>query len=316
MIQIAILDDYQGVALNMADWSVLPENVELKVFRKHLGNSDKVAAALAAYSIICIMRERTPFPRALFEQLPNLKLLITTGAQNAAIDLDAARDHGVTVCGTHSPGHAAAELAWGLILALTRQIVEEDRAMRTGLWQTTIGTDLRGQTLGIIGLGRHGANVASFAKAFGMNVIAWSQNLTEERCAELGVTHVTKEMLLAQADIITIHLKMGKRYRNLIGAQELELMKPSAYLVNTSRGPIIQEHELIKALQAGRIAGAGLDVYENEPLPSDHPLRSLANTVLTSHVGFVTEQTYRIFYADTVAAIQAWLDGSPIGVLN
>jgi phosphoglycerate dehydrogenase-like enzyme len=316
VIRIAVLDDYQKVALQMADWGQLPDSARIQVFDYHLGNDDRVAEALKDFDVVCIMRERTRFTRELFERLPSLKLLVTTGARNAAIDLEAASECGVTVCGTRSPGHAASELTWGLILALSRKIVEEDKAMREGHWQTTIGRDLHGQTLGIIGLGRHGANVARFAQAFGMKVIAWSENLTEQRCDEVGVQRVDKETLLSQADIITIHLKMGQRYRGLIDAEALSLMKPTAYLVNTSRGPIINETDLIDALRNGAIGGAGLDVYDQEPLPGDHPLRSLPNTVLTSHVGFVTEQTYQVFYRETVDAIRAWLAGEPINPLT
>ena len=315
-IQIAVLDDYQNVARQMADWSVLDEAAEITVFNHHLGANTQVVHKLQGFDIVCIMRERTRFPREVLEQLTDLKLLITSGARNAAIDLEAAGDCGIMVCGTASPGHAASELTWGLILALSRHIVAEDNAMRQGLWQTTIGRDLKGQTLGIIGLGRHGSNVAAFAKVFGMRVIAWSQNLSRERCDELGVEWVDKETLLAEADIITIHLKMGSRYRGLVDRQFLAKMKKTAYLVNTSRGPIIKEADLINALNNNEIAGAGLDVYEQEPLAEKHPLRNLPNTVLTSHVGFVTEQTYQVFYGETVKAIQAWLANDPIKVLN
>ncbi len=315
-IRIGILDDYQQVAKDMAEWSKLEDRADITVFNEHIADIELLIDALSPFDVICIMRERTPFKRALFEQLPQLKLLVTSGAKNAAIDLEAARDHEVMVCGTHSPGHAASELAWGLIMALSRHLVAEDNAMRNGLWQTTIGRDLKGQTLGIIGLGRHGSNVAKFAQAFGMRVIAWSQNLTQQRCEELGVELVDQETLLAASDIITIHLKMGQRYRGLIDARALALMKPSAYLVNTSRGPIINENDLIQALQNKQIAGAGLDVYDQEPLPADHILRSLPNTVLTSHVGYVTDQTYRVFYGEMVQIITSWLDGEELQLLN
>ncbi|MDJ0832763.1 MAG: D-2-hydroxyacid dehydrogenase family protein [Gammaproteobacteria bacterium] len=314
--QIAVLDDYQNVALQMADWSALDGNAEITVFNHHLGAATQVVHKLQGFDIVCIMRERTRFPREVLEQLDDLQLLITSGARNAAIDLQAASDHGIMVCGTASPGHAASELTWGLILALSRKIVAEDNAMRQGLWQTTIGRDLRGQTLGIIGLGRHGANVAAFAKVFGMRVIAWSENLTRERCDELGVEWVDKQTLMTDSDIITIHLKMGTRYRGLIDRQFLSQMKSTAYLINTSRGPIINEADLISALNNGRIAGAGLDVYAQEPLAENHPLRAIPNSVLTSHVGFVTEQTYRVFYGETVDVIQAWLRDDPINILN
>lgn len=311
-LSIAILDDYQQVALNMADWGSLHGRAEITVLHEHISDAQTLVKVLQPFKIICIMRERTPFTRELFEQLPQLRLLITSGANNAAIDLAAAKEHAVMVCGTRSPGHAAAELAWGLLMALSRQLVREDNAMRNGQWQTTIGRDLKGQTLGIIGLGRHGSNIARFAQAFGMPVMAWSHNLTAQKCQELDVQYVDKQTLLAESDIISIHLKMGQRYRSLIDAQALALMKPSAYLVNTSRGPIIDQAALIQALQNGQIAGAGLDVYDQEPLPADHILRTLPNTVLTSHVGYVTEQTYRVFYGEMVEIISNWLDGKTL----
>jgi len=313
--RIAILDDYQQVAMDMADWSVLPEQVTVEVFSEHIADPKQLAKQLNAFDVVCIMRERTAFTRAVFEALPNLKLLITSGAVNASIDLSAASDQGVTVCGTASPGHAASELAWALIMGLYRQIVAEDQSIRNGLWQTTVGRDLKDQTLGVIGLGRHGSNIARFGNVFGMRVIAWSENLDEQTCREQNVSLVDKETLLAEADVISIHLKMGKRYRGLIDAKALEMMKPTAYIVNTSRGPIINEDDLINAIQQGQIAGAGLDVYDQEPLPLDHPLRSLPNTLLTSHVGFVTEQTYRVFYGEMVDAIMAWLKGEPLKVI-
>lgn len=314
--RIAILDDYQQVALDIADWSTLSDRVELTVFNEHMAETSVVVEALKTFDVICIMRERTPFSREIFEQLPRLKLLITSGAKNAAIDLEAASENDVIVSGTRSPGHAASELAWGLITALSRHIVAEDHSMRTGQWQTTVGRDLKGQTLGIIGLGRHGSNVARFAQAFGMRTIAWSQNLTRQKCQELGVEYVDKQTLLFESDIISIHLKMGQRYRGLIDADALAKMKSTAYLVNTSRGPIINENDLIAALESNEIAGAGLDVYEQEPLPINHPLRSLSNTVLTSHVGYVTEQTYQVFYGEMVQIISNWLEGKEVNTLN
>jgi len=316
MTRIAILDDYQGVALDMADWSTLPAAADVTVFREPFADEADAATALDGFDVICAMRERTPFPRALFARLPTLRLLVTTGMRNLAIDLDAARDHEVTVCGTQSPGHAASELAWALTLALSRRIVVEDRTLRRGMWQTTLGTDLRGRTLGILGLGRHGSLVAGYGKAFGMDVLAWSANLTDDRCAEFGARRVELEELLARADIVTIHLVMGPRYRGLIGAEQLARMKPTALLINTSRGPIIDEAALVEALRERQIGGAGLDVYDHEPLPPDYPLLTLPNTVLTSHVGFVTEETYRIMYGETVEAVSAWLAGEPVRVLG
>lgn len=315
-IRVAILDDYQRVALDMADWSILTDRAEVVVFSQYLATQKAVLDALETFDVVCIMRERTPFGRELLEQLPNLKLLITSGPVNASIDLQAASDCGVTVCGTNSPGHAASELAWGLLMALSRQIVSEDHSIRNGLWQTTMGRDLNGQTLGILGLGRHGLNLARYGNAFGMRVVAWSENLSEEKCQEQNVILVTKDSLLSESDIISIHLQMGKRYRGLIDASAFAMMKPTTYLINTSRGPIINEADLINAIQQNEIAGVGLDVYDQEPLPVDHPLRSLPNSVLTSHIGFVTEQTYRIFYDETVDAIEAWLGGEPVKVLN
>ena len=315
-IRVAILDDYQQVALTMADWSQLPNRVQIEVFSQHMSTDSEILSSLQDFDVICIMRERTAFTRDIFAGLGNLKLLITSGAKNASIDLQAASDHDVTVCGTRSPGHAASELAWALIMGLYRQIVAEDQSIRNGLWQTTVGRDLKDQTLGIIGLGRHGSNIARFGNAFGMRVIAWSQNLDEASCREQNVSLVDKETLLAEADVISIHLKMGQRYRGLIDADAFSLMKSTAYIVNTSRGPIINEDDLINAIQQGQIAGAGLDVYDKEPLPLDHPLRSLPNTLLTSHVGYVTEQTYRVFYGEMVESILAWLGGEPVKVMN
>ncbi|MES9944544.1 MAG: D-2-hydroxyacid dehydrogenase family protein [Candidatus Thiodiazotropha sp.] len=316
MHRIAILDDYQGVALEYGDWSSLSAWHELVVFRHHLGDMDGVAEALQEFDIICAMRERTPFPRALLARLPRLKLLVTSGAKNAAIDMAAAHELGITVCGTRSPGHAASELAFALILALARNITEEDRVMRSGGWQTTLGCDLHGQTLGILGLGRHGANLARFGQAFGMRVIAWSQNLTQARCDELNVDFVDRKQLFRSSDFLTIHLKMGQRNRGLVGSDELALMKPSAYIINTSRGPIVEEEALLQALHKGTIAGAGIDVYDSEPLPTDHPLRNAPRTILTSHIGYVTRQTYDLFYCEIQERIEAYLAGLPQMVLN
>jgi len=305
MIPIAVLDDYQGVALEMADWSGL----NATVFTEPLPDP---ATALANFGIICIMRERTPFPRELFERLPKLKLLVTSGARNTAIDLEAARDHGVTVCGTESPSHATAELTWGLILSLTRNLTDEERNIREGRWQTTLGTDVRGKTLGVIGLGRLGAQVAAIGRAFGMDVIAWSRNLTDERAADCGAARVTKETLFRRADVISIHMKYSDAIRHLVGAEELTLMKPTSYLINTSRAPIIDTDALTKALREGRIGGAGIDVYDIEPLPADHPLRRCPRTVLTPHIGYVTRETYSVFYRQTVEVVRAFLNGEKV----
>lgn len=316
MVKIAILDDYQNVARDLADWSVLPADSEIVVFNDYLAGVEPMAERLAEFDIVGIMRERTPFPRALFEKLPKLKLLVTTGARNASIDLAAAADHGVTVSGTGGSAQATAELAWGLILGLMRRIPFEDRAMREGHWQTTLGHDLSGKTLGLLGLGRLGSQVAKVGIAFGMDVVGWSQNLTAERAAECGAARAhSLDDLLRAADVVSIHLVLSDRTRDLIGAREFGLMKPTAYLVNTSRGPIVNETALVDAMQRDAIAGAALDVYDTEPLPADHPLRGLENTVLTPHIGYVTEATYRVFYTEMVEDIAAYLAGEPIRVI-
>ncbi len=314
-MRIAVLDDYQNVARDMADWSAVEGDAEVTVFTDHLGSLDAAAAALQDFEIIAIMRERTPFPRALFERLPRLRLLVTTGARNKAIDLQAAGDHGVTVCGTPSPGRSTVELTWALILAAARNLAAEDRSMRDGGWQTGLGWDLEGKTLGVIGLGRLGSQVAEIGAAFRMEVIAWSPNLTAERAADCGARLVTRDDLFKTADVVTIHMVLSGRTTDLVTATDLARMKPTAWLVNCSRGPIVNERDLIDALRSGAIGGAALDVYDVEPLPADHPLRALDNTVLSPHMGYVTEETYRVFYPGTVEAIRAWLDGDPIRVI-
>ena len=314
--RIAILDDFQNVALEVADWSAVAQRAEITVFDDHLADPDAVAERLRDFDIVVIMRERTPFPAALIDSLPNLKLLVTTGRRNLAIDLDAATARGVIVSGTDSVGYSPAELTWALILALMRNIPKEDRATREGRWQTALGRAINGRVLGVIGLGKIGARVAAVGKAFEMDVIAWSQNLTGERCAEAGVRQVGFEELLTASDVITIHTVLSDRTRGLIGAGELAKMKPTAYLVNTSRGPIIEEAALITALKDGTIAGAGLDVYDVEPLPLDHPLRNFENTVITPHLGYVTDDNYRVYFGHAVEDIGAYLDGGPVRVLN
>ena len=316
MANVAVLDDYQGVALGMADWSVLPPDAQVQVFRDHLSEEDAVAQRLAEVEVVVAMRERTPFPRTLLERLPRLRLLTSTGMRNASIDMDAATQLGITVCGTRGLGYPTAELTWGLILALARQIPREDGATRQGRWQVTLGIGLNGKVLGVVGLGNLGSQVATVGKAFGMSVVAWSQNLTQERAAEFGATLVGKDELLAQSDVVTIHLVLSGRTRGLIGARELGLMKPSAYLINTSRGPIVEEDALVAALDGGRIGGAALDVFDREPLPSDHPLRRLENTVIMPHMGYVTEETYRVFFGDSVENVRAFLAGEPIRAIN
>ena len=286
------------------------------MFDRHLGALDAVADALAGFEIVCIMRERTPFPASLFERLPKLKLLVTTGRRNAAIDLEAAGRGGVTVCGTGSPGHAAGELAFALILALARGLLSEANSVQAGGWQVGIGRDLHGATLGILGLGHIGAQIAGFGKAFGMQLTAWSQNLTEARAAEVGVRRVARDELFAGADFVTIHTRLSPRTEGLVGARELALMRPDAYLINSSRGPIVDQEALILALEQGKIAGAALDVYDQEPLPADHPLRRTPRLLLTPHIGYVTRETYRVFYRETVELVQAWLAGRPRNVLT
>ena len=315
-MRCAILDDYQDVALGLADWSTVAADVEIRVFHEPLGDETLVARALADFEVVVMMRERTPFPRPLFERLPKLKLLVTTGMRNLSIDMAAAAEAGVVVSGTGILKSPTAELTWGLVLGATRRIPQECRAVADGGWQTTLGSGLDGKTLGVIGLGTQGARVAGYGKAFAMQVIAWSHNLTAERCAEVGATLVSKEELLAGADVVTIHIVLGERSRGLIGAKELALMKPSATLVNTSRGPIVDEAALIRALKDGTIAGAALDVFDQEPLAPDHPLRALPNAVVTPHIGYVTAETYKIFYQHAVEDIRAWLDGAPVRVLT
>jgi phosphoglycerate dehydrogenase-like enzyme len=317
MVAIAVLDDYQNVALRLADWSRLQQGHRVVVFSQRLPDVEAAARALAAFDVIGIMRERTPFPRALFEKLPKLRLLVTTGKRNASIDLEAAKAHEVTVCNTGGAGRATAELAIGLMIALARHLREEFQTMRPGGgWQTTLGFDLEGRTLGIIGLGNLGARVARIGSAMGMKAIAWSENLTPERAQERGAERVDKDELFKRSDVISIHSVLSPRTRGLVGARELGLMKPTALLINTSRGPIVEEAAILAALREKRIAGYGADTFDVEPLPADHPLRAEPRALLTPHLGYVTEDTYRDFYSGMVAAIEAWLAGKPTGVLT
>jgi len=316
-LRCAILDDYQNVALSMADRSKLDAEIEITVFNEHLGSADKVIAALKGFAIVCAMRERTAFPRAVIEALPELKLLITTGMRNASIDLAAAKANNVVVCGTPGFGNGTAAIATGLMLELARHIGYENARLKTGAaWQTTIGLDLEDMTLGLLGLGRLGSRMAEIGRAFKMNVIAWSQNLNPDKCREAGVDYVGRDDLFRRADFLSIHLQLSDRTRGLIGASELALMKKSAYLINTSRGPIVYEAALIAALRGKRIAGAGLDVFDVEPLPIDHPFRKLDNVVLTPHLGYVTAQNYRAYFAGMVDDIRGFLDGKPVRVLT
>jgi D-3-phosphoglycerate dehydrogenase len=316
-VRCAILDDYQNVALKIGDWSKLKGDIDFKVFNAHLGGPDKVIAALQDFAIVVAMRERTGFPKQVIEALPNLKLLITTGARNASIDVEAAKARGVTVCSTGSFGSPTSGIAIGLMLELTRHIGYENARLHAGApWQTTIGPDLEGMTLGVLGLGKLGTRTATIAKAFGMKVIAWSQNLTPEKSQEVGVGYVSKEDLFRQADFITIHVVLSPRSRGLVGAKEFGLMKPSSFIINTSRGPIIDEAAMLAALLEKKIAGAGLDVFDIEPLPVDHPLRKMDNVVLTPHLGYVSEQNYKHYFAGVVEDIRGFLEGKPVRVLS
>jgi phosphoglycerate dehydrogenase-like enzyme len=308
-IRVAVLDDYQGVALQLADWSAIEQRARIDVFRDHVSGTEAVVQRLRPYAVVCVMRERTPLRREIIEQLPNLKLIASTGGRNASIDLQAAAERGIKVVHTGYASTPTVELTWALILASCRHITQESTAVRAGGWQHTLGEDLAKKTLGIMGLGNLGSLVAKVALAFGMDVIAWSQNLTAERAAAAGVSLVTKEELLRRSDFVSIHLVLSSRTRGLVGAAELALMKPTARLINTSRGPIVDEAALIDALAAGRIAGAAIDVYDVEPLPPEHPFRKLENVLATPHIGYVSRRLYEIFYRDTVTNIAAWLDG-------
>ena len=316
MARIGVLDDYQEVALEMADWSAISQDNEVQVFKDHLSDPSALVNRLSEFDIVVAMRERTPFTRAVLAQLPNLKLLVTTGMRNRSIDMDAAAELGITVCGTSGQSYATAELTWGLILSLARRIPAEDTATRQGKWQVTVGEGLKFKTLGVLGLGNLGSQVATVGKAFEMNVVAWSQNLTQERAAQFGATLVSKEELLSTSDIVTIHLILSQRTRGLLGAKELALLKPTAYLVNTSRGPIVDESALIDVLERRAISGAAMDVFDEEPLPVDHPLRRMENTVITPHLGYVTRETYLNYFGQAVEDIQAFMAGEPVRVLE
>jgi phosphoglycerate dehydrogenase-like enzyme len=309
---VAVLDDYQQVARTFGDWDRLSARADVSVFSDHLADEDALVERLLPFAAIVLMRERTPFPRSLLARLPNLKLLATSGMWNAAIDLVACEEHGVTVCGTQVGGGGTAQLTWALILALAQQITTVDRDIREGRWQTGLGEELAGKTLGLLGLGRIGANVARAAQAFDMHVLAWSANLTDERAAAAGAERVERDELLRRSDVVSVHLVLSARTRGLLGRRELALLKPTAFLVNTSRGPIVDEAALIEVLEERRIAGAGLDVFDAEPLPLDHPLRRLPNTVLTPHIGYVSRESYAVVYPQLLEDVEAWLDGAPI----
>ncbi len=320
--QVAILDDYARVALELADWSPVQKLAEITVFNRHLSQAEAVEA-LQSFDVLCTLRERMALPRTLLERLPNLKLITIVGRSLPNLDMAAATERGVLVAHSNfaHPRFAAVrdatpELAWGLMIATVRHLAEEHRGMRAGGWQTTTGMTLHGKTLGLLGLGRVGRRMAQYAKVFGMEVIAWSQNLTDEAAATAGARRVDKAALFAESDVVSIHVVLSERTRALVGAAEFALMKPNAFLINTSRGPIVDEQALIGALTANRIAGAGLDVFDTEPLPPEHPLRTLPNVTLTPHLGYVTREMLGTFYADTAEAVVAWLNGTPVRIAN
>ena len=306
-MRVAILDDYQNVALSMADWSEVAAHADITVFADHLADQDAVVERLAPFDVVCVMRERTPLPRNVIERLPRLKMVASTGPFNASIDVAAAKERGIYVSTTGGYIESTVELTWALILASARRIVDETLSVRDGGWQTSVGYQLGGTVLGVLGLGRSGSRVARVGTAFGMDVIAWSTNLTPEAAEQSGATYVARDELFSRADVLTIHLVLSERTRGLVGAAELGLMKPTALLVNTSRGPIVDEGALVDALRAGRLAGAGLDVFDTEPLPADHPLRSLDTVVATPHIGYVADRVYRTFYGEAATKIAAWL---------
>ncbi len=311
-MKIAILDDYQNVAAKCADWSSLAVSAELTFFNDHVSDADALVSRLAPFDVICVMRERTPLTAKIIGRLPALKLIASTGPRNASIDIGAARARGIEIVNTGYNSYPTIEMTWGMILASARHIVTEAQGMRAGTWQKTLGVGLHGKTLGIVGLGRVGAGVARVGLAFGMKVIAWSQNLTSDKASEHGVTLATKEELFRTSDVVSVHVILSDRTRGLVGKSEIGLMKPSALLVNTSRGPIVVESALIEALQAKRIAGAAVDVFDREPLPPEHPFRSLPNMLATPHIGYVADDLYRTFYEDTVSNIASWI-GKHVG---
>src|SRR3954469_20883069 len=311
-LRCAILDDYFNVALTLADWSGISDRVDVTVFNHPFASEQAAASALGHFEIVCAMRERTPFPRSLIEALPKLKLLITSGMRNAAIDLEGAKSREVVVCGTQYGRDPTAPLTMGLILELTRNIGRESARMHAGEpWQKHIGIEIEGKTLGIVGLGKLGTRIATLAKAFGMHVIAWSPNLTPERCEAAGVGYATREQLFSTADLITIHMVLSERSRGLVGRDDIQRMKPTAFLVNTARGPIVDETALLDLLRERKIAGAAIDVFAVEPLPTDHPFRKLDNLVLTPHLGYVTEESFRAHYSQMVECVDGWLKGEP-----
>src|ERR1700732_1523226 len=306
--QIAVLDDYQNVALESADWSVLRDRADIAVFHDHLADPDALIERLLPFDVVCVMRERTPLPRNVIDRLPDLKLIVSTGSVNSSIDVAAANDHGIAVVYKGYRSDPTIEFTWALILASARHIVTESNSVRSGGWQQTVGTDLRGKTLGVLGLGRIGSQVARVGGAFGMDLIAWSQNMTPEAAKAAGAILVSKDQLFERADILTIHLVLSSRTRGLIGASELARMKPTARLINASRGPIVEEQALISVLKKKQIAGAAIDVFDIEPLPPDHPFRTLDNVLATPHVAYGTQGLYKTFFEDTVSNIRKWVD--------
>ena len=315
-MRVAVLDDYQSAAESLADWSLLPTGTEVVFFSEHLTSEDALVERLADFDVVMGMRERTPFRRSLLERLPKLRLLVTTGRRNASFDIAAATELGIAVCGTDGAGEGPTELVWGLILGIARKIPVEDRLTREGKWGTTVGMGLKGRTLGCLGLGHIGSLVARVATAFDMNIIAWSQNLTADRARECGATLVDKDTLFRESDFVSIHLVLSDRTRGLVGAHELSLMKPTSYLVNISRGPIVDETALVDTLQRRAIAGAALDVFATEPLPENHPLLKMDNTLILPHLGYVTEDSYRAMYAGVVEDIRAFTSGEPVRMIN
>ena len=316
MTQIAILDDYQNVAKSIVDWERLPQNASLTVFNDHIFDQEVLVDRLKNFEVICAMRERTPFPRSVLEQLPNLKLLITTGMRNASIDVTAARELGIDVSGTGSVPYPTAELTWALVLDLARNISIENEAVKSGVWQTKMGVGLKGKTLGLIGLGNLGSQVAKYGNAFGMNIIAWSQNLTQEKAAESFASLVSLDTLMSTSDFVSIHTVLSKRTTGLIDLEKLKLMKKSAYLINTSRGPIVDENALIEVLDKGLISGAGLDVFDIEPMDMKHPLIISERTTITPHIGYVTKETYDVFFEDTLECVISYINGTSLRLIN
>jgi len=315
MMRIAVLDDYQNVASTFADWSSLSGRAELTIFHDTVRHEDDLAKRLAVFDAVCLMRERTPFPASLIARLPRLKLIVTTGMNNASLDLAAAKARGILVCGTNSVGHSTAELAFAFVLQLARGISRESASLAEGGWQVGVGRDLAGARLGLLGLGRLGAKMAAYGRAFGMEVVAWSQNLTEEAASEKGAERVSREELFASSDFVSVHLRLSPRTTCIVGAAEFARMKRDAFLINTSRAGIIDQAALLNALQHQMIAGAALDVFDEEPLPEEHPLRHAPNLLMTPHIGYVTRDTYAVFYRETLEAVLGWLDGNPVRMI-